>query len=201
MWDNGHDAYLETRVLTADPLELVNLLYEACTQAVREARVHLAEGRIAERSRQINRACQIVIELTTSLDHERGGELAGRLALLYDYMQRRLLEANMHQTDAPLADVLGLLSTLSEAWSGVSRIDAPAATESTASKAAPDAEPYTAQPEARNSWGEPPTDSPWISTVADSPWIPPVADTPWSPTADNPWAQPAYSEAGYSLQG
>ena len=27
MWNNGHDAYLETRVLTADPIELVNLLY------------------------------------------------------------------------------------------------------------------------------------------------------------------------------
>ena len=114
MWNNGHDAYLESRVLTADPIELVNLLYQACTQAVREARLHLAEGRIAERSREINKACQIVIELAVFLDHERGGEISRRLALLYDYMQRRLLEANMQQSDEPLADVLGLLSTLSE---------------------------------------------------------------------------------------
>ena len=57
MWNTGHDAYLESRVLTADPIELVNLLYQACTQAVREARHHLAEGRIAERSREINKAC------------------------------------------------------------------------------------------------------------------------------------------------
>ena len=47
MWNSGHDAYLESRVLTADPIELVNLLYQACTQAVREARYHLAAGRIA----------------------------------------------------------------------------------------------------------------------------------------------------------
>ena len=39
MWDNGHDAYFETRVLTADPLELVNMLYQACTQAVKDARI------------------------------------------------------------------------------------------------------------------------------------------------------------------
>jgi flagellar protein FliS len=119
MWNNGHDAYLETRVLTADPIELVNLLYQACTQAVREARRHLAEGRIAERSQEISQACAIVIELASALDHERGGEISRRLALLYDYMQRRLLEANMQQSDAPLADVLGLLSTLSEAWAGI----------------------------------------------------------------------------------
>jgi flagellar protein FliS len=119
MWNNTQDAYLESRVLTADPLELVNLLYQGCMQAVREARVHLAEGRILERSREINKACQIVIELATSLDHERGGEISQRLALLYDYMQRRLLEANMQQIDAPLADVLGLLSTLAEAWAQI----------------------------------------------------------------------------------
>lgn len=121
MWNTGHDAYLESRVMTADPLELVNLLYQACTQAVREARQHLAEGRIAERSQAINKACAIVIELATSLDHKRGGEISRRLALLYEYMQSRLLDANMQQSDAPLAEVLGLLSTLSEAWAGIAK--------------------------------------------------------------------------------
>jgi flagellar secretion chaperone FliS len=119
MWNTGHDAYLESRVLTADPMELVNLLYQACTQAVREARCHLAEGRIKERSQQITKACEIVIALTTSLDHECGGDLSRRLAALYEYMQSRLLEANMQQSDAPLAEVLSLLSTLSEAWAAV----------------------------------------------------------------------------------
>ena len=130
MWNSGHDAYLESRVMTADPLELVNLLYQACTQAVREARYHLAEGRIVERSREINKAFEIVTELGAALDHERGGEISQRLALLYDYMQRRLLEANMQQSDAPLADVLGLLSTLSEAWAGVRKPEEKPAVES-----------------------------------------------------------------------
>ena len=119
MWNNSHDAYMESRVLSAAPLELVNMLYQACTEAVREARHHLAEGRIAERSREINKAYEILAELTSSLDQERGGEISQRLALLYDYMERRLLDANMQQVDAPLVEVLGLLSTLSEAWTGV----------------------------------------------------------------------------------
>jgi len=119
MWQNAHDAYLESRVLSADPLELVHLLYEAAIDAVRESRRHLAEGEIAARSRSVTRAFGILQELVASLDHERGGEISERLAQLYDYMQRRLLEANFRQTDEPLAEVLGLLATLAEAWQGV----------------------------------------------------------------------------------
>ena len=119
MWNNGHDAYLESRVLSADPIELVNLLYQACIQAVRDARHYLAGGDIGERSRAINKACEILMELNASLNRENGGEIAGRLAQLYDYMLGRLLEANMQQTDNPLAEVLALLATLGEGWQGV----------------------------------------------------------------------------------
>ena len=118
MWNGAHDAYVESRVLSADPLELVRLLYQAAIESVRDARRFLGEGKIAERSRSISKACEIVIELNSALDHRQGGEIATRLAGLYDYMLRRLLQANLEQTDAPLADVLGLLSTLAEAWEG-----------------------------------------------------------------------------------
>ena len=118
MWNSGHDTYLESRILAADPLELVNLLYQGCRQAVRDAREHLAAGRIGERSRAITKACEILVELAGSLDHSHVCEISQRLALLYDYMQRRLLDANMRQADEPLAEVLALLTTLGEAWEG-----------------------------------------------------------------------------------
>jgi len=127
MWNNGHDAYLEGRVLAADPVELVNLLYQACRQAVRDAREHLGAGRIGERARAISKACEILIELAGALDHERGGEISQRLAQLYDYMQRRLLEANLRQSDEPLVEVLSLLTTLAEAWENVKVSAKPAA--------------------------------------------------------------------------
>jgi flagellar secretion chaperone FliS len=119
MWQNAQDTYLEQRVLSAGPLELVNLLYQAATGAVRDARRHLAAGEILARSRAISKACGILTELITSLDHQRGGELSQRLAQLYDYMQRRLLEANRGQIDEPLAEVLSLLATLGNAWEAI----------------------------------------------------------------------------------
>jgi flagellar protein FliS len=219
MWNNGHDAYLESRVLSADPIELVNMLYQGCMQAVREARLHLAEGRIADRSREITKACQIVIELAVSLDHERGGEISRRLALLYDYMHRRLLEANMRQSDEPLADVLGLLSTLAEGWEGIRTSEnqraaecAPApqpAAENAWSQSVADSA-WSSQPAVEHVWSQPVTQSPWSPLAAEnaqssqpatgSVWSQPAAESPWSqlgvtsssePVTDNPWAPPA----------
>ena len=116
MWKNAQDAYLEERVLSADPLELVRLLYQSAIAAIREARRALTNGEIAARSRAISKACGILIELNAALDHSQGGVLSIRLAALYDYMLGRLLDANLQQSDAPLAEVLGLLSTLAEGW-------------------------------------------------------------------------------------
>ena len=126
MWQDAQNAYLENRILSAEPLELVGLMYQAATTAVREARQHLADGDIAARSRSISKACEILIELGSSLDHARGGEISQRLAALYDYLVGRLIEANLQQADAPLAEVLGLLATLAEAWDGVRAQTAPA---------------------------------------------------------------------------
>jgi len=136
LFQSAHDTYLESRVLSADPLELVRLLYQGAIAAVKDARHYLAQGKILERSRAISKACGILIELTTGLDHARGGEIAGRLASLYDYLQKRLLEANFQQSDGPLAEVLGLLMTLAEGWAN---IHTPAEA-----------------PEASNAWSQPP---------------------------------------------
>jgi flagellar protein FliS len=126
MYANANAAYLESQVFSADPVELIRMLYQSASGAVADARRHLAAGAIAERSRSINKACGVLAELIASLDRERGGEIAQRLGQLYDYMYARLIEANLQQADAPLADVLGVLETLSDAWEAVGRADQPA---------------------------------------------------------------------------
>lgn len=113
---NVYNNYLETEVLSADPLRLVQILYRSAVTAVSAARHHLAAGEIAERSKQISKALSILHELLGSLDREKGGEIARRLAQLYAYMTTRLIEANVEQRDAPMAEVEKLLGTLMEAW-------------------------------------------------------------------------------------
>ena len=113
MW---RQAYLETRVLSADPLELICLLYQHAIEAVRDARVHMASGEIAPRSQAITKAIGILGELNLSLDHGAGGAISSNLEQLYNYMTVRLTEANMRKQEAPLTEVESLLSTLAEAW-------------------------------------------------------------------------------------
>jgi flagellar secretion chaperone FliS len=127
MSSNVNDRYLEARVMSASPVELVRMLYGAAQQAVREARRRLAAGDPGARSREISRAMEILVELSAALDRKKGGELAGELAELYDYMRRRLGDANVRQADEPLEEVLRLLATVSAAWDEVAAASRPEA--------------------------------------------------------------------------
>ena len=88
-------AYLETRVLTADPVDLVAMSYEFAGLRVHEARSALAKKDIAARCRAISKTIAILGELESSLDHNLGGEIAHNLGRLYGYMRERLTQANL----------------------------------------------------------------------------------------------------------
>jgi flagellar protein FliS len=111
--------YFEQAVLSADPVELIRMIYHQAIVSLRDAREHLREKRIRERSAAILRAYAAIAELIGSLRPDTAPEISARLEGLYLYMQRRLLDANMQQADQPLVEVLGLLNTLEEAWTGV----------------------------------------------------------------------------------
>jgi flagellar protein FliS len=119
MSTNPYDTYLEATILSAEPIELVRILYRTAIESVRDARIHLADGDIAARSRAISKAVAVLIELSCCLKSDAEPRLSRNLTELYDYMQRRLLKANLDQADAPLEEVADLLENLSEAWEKV----------------------------------------------------------------------------------
>lgn len=120
------DRFLESEVLSADSLSLVNMLYRGAAEAIAAARRQLAAGDVKARSESIVRAHAIVHELSTALDLS-AGELAANLRELYDYIQRRLVEANTLQQDAPLAECESLIRTVLEAWQQIAAAPAAAA--------------------------------------------------------------------------
>ena len=117
----NRDPYLEHRILSADPIELIQILYRHALDMVRDARLFLRNGDIRARSKAICRAIGALSELEGSLDHASGGEISRNLAALYQYMRRRLTTGNMNQLDQPLAEVESLLTTLAEAWNTLRR--------------------------------------------------------------------------------
>ena len=122
---NAHTAYYEEEILGASPLRLVCLLYQGAIAELRSARTYLAANAVPERCAAISKACDIIAELKSTLNLTEGGDTAARLDELYSYCTSRLLTANLEKTDLPLAEVLGLLATLSEAWTQIAAIESP----------------------------------------------------------------------------
>jgi flagellar secretion chaperone FliS len=108
--------YLEVEVRTANPLQLVVVLYDSAVKYLQEARGHLRRGDIEGRTQAINRTLAILSELQATLNFEEGGQIAHLLESLYAYMKGRLISANISREDASLAEVVSLLSTLKSAW-------------------------------------------------------------------------------------
>ena len=87
-------------------------------------RVASAKGAIArqEQNRKgelLGSAIAIVDSLRASLDYQQGGEIAANLGALYDYIERRLLDANIGDDQAPLDEVAGLLKELKAGWDSI----------------------------------------------------------------------------------
>jgi flagellar secretion chaperone FliS len=118
MSENGSLAYRyrEVAVKTANPLQLVVMLYDAAICALKEARDHINHKNIAGRSRSLNKCISIISELQVCLDLKAGGEIAGSLDRLYDYIKRRIFCANVDQSLQPLVEVEVLLENLRSAW-------------------------------------------------------------------------------------
>jgi flagellar secretion chaperone FliS len=114
-----YQRYVENSLLTADPMQLVVELYQGTLNAVLSARRHNAAGEPMERGAMINRAIDLLSELTLSLNVEAGGDLSKNLKELYGYMQHALLDAHARQSEERLNEVAGLLSTLLEAWRAI----------------------------------------------------------------------------------
>ncbi|CUB07728.1 MULTISPECIES: flagellar export chaperone FliS [Tepidiphilus] len=127
----GANAYsqvsLETAVQSADPHQLILMLYDGALMALAQAVVAMEQKDIPKRAQSISRAIAIIHDgLHASLDVESGGELGERLAALYDYMVERLTQANATNNAAAVQEVSGLLRTLREAWAEMPRQQAAA---------------------------------------------------------------------------
>lgn len=106
---------------TADPHALILMLFEGARTAITIARRHMELSEIPEKGAAISKAIDIVNNgLRVSLDMENGGDLAERLAALYEYISQRLLWGNLKNDLAALDEANQLLGELQSAWALIS---------------------------------------------------------------------------------
>src|SRR5690606_30718902 len=88
---------LETQVLSASPQRLIALLFDGALAAIQRARLHLRNGNIADRGLATSKAINIRESgLKLRLDHKAGGDLATKMATVYDLIIQNLMLANLH---------------------------------------------------------------------------------------------------------
>jgi flagellar protein FliS len=111
--------YLESRILSAQPAELVEMLYQIAIQSLNKAIGHLKSGDAMARAGEITRAQEAVNELMAALDHTAGASFTQTLASLYAYVQTQILQGHAGKSEEALQRAIGILTTLQEGWSGV----------------------------------------------------------------------------------
>jgi len=112
----AYQAYRQVDVETASPHKLVTMLYEGAIRRCREAVRAFEAGNNAEATRLLYKAQDIIAELLTNLDREKGGELAAELAEHYLFMYDLLVKANIKRDAKSVGEVADLLSELLSAW-------------------------------------------------------------------------------------
>lgn len=118
------DAYakvgVETAVMAGDPHKLILMLFDGALLSIATAAAAMDKKDIATKGQAISKAIEILLNgLKASLDPSAGGELAQRLAALYDYMSERLVYANVNNSRPALDEVSKLLHSLREAWESI----------------------------------------------------------------------------------
>ncbi len=106
----------QTATVCDNPHRLVTLLLEGAVDRLALAKGHTAQGVIHEKDRNIRSVMAILDGLRMSLNKKAGGEIAENLDQLYDYMNRRLLEANLKNDLSMMDEVIALLHEIRSGW-------------------------------------------------------------------------------------
>jgi flagellar secretion chaperone FliS len=107
----------DTGVSTADPHQLVAMLFDGLVLSLNAARGAMDRGEIEAKGMAIGKAVRILEEgLRSGLNMAQGGELARNLSGLYSYAVQRLTLANLRNDRALVTEVITLIEPLADSW-------------------------------------------------------------------------------------
>lgn len=118
---NPYQQYEQQSVMTASPGELTLMLYNGCIKFIKMGIQHIEQKDIEKAHNAIVRAQDIIDELAVTLDMQY--EISEPMQKLYDYMGRRLIEANISKDIYILKEVEGLMVELRDTWADAIKIN------------------------------------------------------------------------------
>ena len=111
---NPYAAYQNNAVTTANPQELTLMLYDGALKFMRLAKLAIDQGNPDLKNINIQKTQAIFQELRLTLNKDIA--ISANLDSLYDYMWRRLVDANVKNDTTILDEVLDFTTELRDTW-------------------------------------------------------------------------------------
>lgn len=119
--NNPYQSYQQNSVTTASPGELTLMLYNGCIKFIRLAKKAIIEKNIEEKNTNLIKAQKIIQELMVTLNMDV--PVSKNLMSLYDYLNRRLIEANLKNDPAILDEVEEFVADFRDTWKEVIQLN------------------------------------------------------------------------------
>ena len=110
---------VQSGMTDATPHQMITMLLDGALDRIASAKGAMSRNEVARKGELVGSAIAIVDGMRASLDYEVGGEIAANLGSLYDYIERRLLEANTGSDSSMLDEVSSLLREIKAGWDSI----------------------------------------------------------------------------------
>jgi flagellar protein FliS len=120
MATNAAAAYKDSKILTASPAELTLMLYEGAIKFCNIAAMAIEKKEYDKANLNIIKAERIITEFRSTLDFKY--PVAKHFELVYEYIYRRLIEANIKKDVEILEEALGYIREMRDTWKEVMKL-------------------------------------------------------------------------------
>jgi len=109
------------QISEATPHRLVQLLMEGALDRMAQAKGAISRGDVAQKGVMLGKAVDIIGGLREGLDKDKAADPdeLDRLDSLYEYMARRLTQANLHSDPEMIDEVARLMITVKSGWDAI----------------------------------------------------------------------------------
>ena len=119
--NNPYQSYQQNSVNTASPGELTLMLYNGCLKFITLAKKAITAGNVQDKNTNLIKAQNIIHEFMVTLNMDI--KVSDELMVMYDYIHRRLVEANVKSDLTILEEVEGLVRELRDTWKQVIQLN------------------------------------------------------------------------------
>ena len=114
--DNPSNQYLRNAVMTATPEQLHLMLYDGAIRFTKQGIEGIRTKKWEDAFNGFSRAQKIILEMVNALNYDVNRELCTRMAGLYNFIYRKLVEASVERDPKPAEEALGVIEYQRQTW-------------------------------------------------------------------------------------